>query len=141
MSPTRAERFAAILALFVGAAMLVMWSVLLLTGQAPELRSEPWRIVAHLLAEATTASVLIAGGAGLLRRGRQSRRVLLVGLGMLFYTLIASPGYYAQLGNWPMVLMFAGLLLLALAALSALLATVPQSAEEGVEKDAAFPGK
>jgi len=34
----------------------------------------------------------------------------LVGLGMVMYSEIVSPGYFAQLGQWPVVAMFAVLL-------------------------------
>ena len=44
-------------------------------------------------------------------------------LGMLLYTVIVSPGYFAQLGQWAMVAVFA--LLLVLAFLSIRLLTRP----------------
>lgn len=43
---------------------------------------------------------------------------LIVGIGMLFYTVIVSPGYYAEKGEWPFVGMFAVILILALASLA-----------------------
>ena len=39
---------------------------------------------------------------------------MLVALGMLLYTVIVSPGYFAQRGEWPLVAMFGVLLLSAL---------------------------
>ena len=38
------------------------------------------------------------------------KKVLLVGLGMVIYSEIVSPGYFAQLGQWVLVVMFAVLL-------------------------------
>lgn len=115
MKADGAQRWAAIYALVVGTLMLVMWAVLLLTGQTTELVTEPLRLLFHLAAEVLTAGTLIAGGLGLLRGSPWGRGLTLLGLGMLVYTVIASPGYYAQLGNLPMVGMFAALLALALA--------------------------
>ena len=115
MRPNSAQRWTAIYAIVVGVLMLVMWAVLLLTGQTAELVTEPLRLLFHLAAEAITAGTLIVGGLGLLRGSPWGRGLTLLGLGMLVYTVIASPGYYAQLGNLPMVGMFAALLALALA--------------------------
>ena len=38
--------------------------------------------------------------------------VFLLSMGMLLYTIIVSPGYFAQLGQWVFVLMFAVLIAL-----------------------------
>ena len=59
----------------------LQWSFFITTGGVPELQSEPWRIALHLAAEATAALMLIV-----------------------------SPGYFAQLGQWALVAMFAVLL-------------------------------
>jgi len=77
-------------------------------------RSEPIRLAFHLAAEGATALALIASGAGLLRGAGWGRTASLVALGMLGYTVIVSPGYFAQQGAWPLVVMFAVLLVLAL---------------------------
>jgi hypothetical protein len=37
---------------------------------------------------------------------------------MLLYTAIASPGYFAQLGQWPFVGMFAGIVVLAVVSMA-----------------------
>ncbi len=49
------------------------------------------------------------------------RTASFVSLGMLFYTVIVSPGYFAQQGVWALVAMFAVLLVLGLVGLRALL--------------------
>jgi hypothetical protein len=43
----------------------------------------------------------------MLKRKTWGKTVLLVGLGMVTYSEIVSPGYFAQLNQWPMVCMFA----------------------------------
>ncbi len=45
----------------------------------------------------------------------------LLALGMLLYTVIVSPGYYAQSKNLPMVGMFASLIILTVVAIAAVL--------------------
>lgn len=83
----------------------------------PEFQTAPWAIAFHLAAEAATALALIVSGAGLLRGAAWARTVSLVALGMLIYTVIVSPGYFAQQGVWPLVVMFLLLLVLALVSL------------------------
>lgn len=107
-------RRAAWYAIAVGVLMGGMWTTFLLTGLVPELADEPWSIGLHLAAEFLTALVLVVSGAGLLRRQWWAERLYLLGMGMLFYTLVQSPGYYLQRGEAVFVAMFA---LLALAGL------------------------
>ena len=97
--------------------MLVQWAFFLLTGQVPELQTEPYRIAFHLVGELVTATTLIFAGVGLLARWRLAREMTLVALGMLFYTAIVSPGYFAQQGQWAFVAMFAVLIVLGIVAL------------------------
>ena len=83
-----------------------MWSGLYLAGEITELATAPLEIGYHLVAEGLTAIALLVGGVGLLRGRAWAGRVLPVALGMLLYTLINSAGYYANLGEWPIVGMF-----------------------------------
>jgi hypothetical protein len=53
---------------------------------------------------------LIASGIGTLKSRTWGKHALLVGLGMVIYSEIVSPGYFAQLGQWALVAMFAILL-------------------------------
>jgi peptidoglycan/LPS O-acetylase OafA/YrhL len=107
-------RFAGWSSLVVGILMLAQWTFFLAAGQVPELQTEPIALSFHLAAEFVTSAVLIASGSKLLRGDRRAIAFALVGNGMLLYTVVVSPGYFAQLGQWPLVLMFAGLLGLAL---------------------------
>ncbi len=74
-------------------------------------------IALHLAAEAATALLLIVAGVGLLREVAWAPSLYLVAGGMLLYTLIVSPGYFAQRGEWAPVAMFAVLLVGALLAI------------------------
>lgn len=97
----------AIYSLFIGILMIGMWGMFILTGQVPEMATKPAEIMLHLLAEFTTALILIIGGIGLLKKIKIGFNLNLVALGMLLYTLIVSPGYYLQRGDWAFVGIFA----------------------------------
>lgn len=107
-------KFAAWYSIAVGILMLGQWAFFLASGQVPELQTEPTRITFHLLAEVVTAVALIVSGVALLRRTAWARKTAFAALGMLTYTVLQSPGYFAQLGQWALVAMFAVLLFLAL---------------------------
>ena len=109
--------FAALYATIVGIGMIGQWTFFLLNKQVPELETEPVRIAFHLAAELLTALALIASGVGLLAGAPWSRPAYRVAVGMLLYTCIVSPGYFAQKRQWPLVVMFAVILLLALLSL------------------------
>jgi hypothetical protein len=106
--------FSAVLALFIGVGMIGQWLFFLATGQVPELETEPVRIRFHLAAEFMTAIALLASGVALLTGQPWGRWFYLLAAGMLLYTVIVSPGYFAQKGQWAFVGMFAVVLLLAL---------------------------
>ncbi|MCB0202461.1 MAG: hypothetical protein KDI03_20515 [Anaerolineae bacterium] len=96
----------AIFAVVVGLGMIVQWTLSWRAGQVPELQTEPIRIRFHIAGEMVTALALIAGGAGLLLHTAWSVPLYLVAMGMLFYTAIVSPGYFAQQGKWVWVAVF-----------------------------------
>ncbi len=113
-------RFVAWYTIVVGALMIGQWSFFLAAGQVPELQTEPFRIAFHLLGEGVTAIALIVSGVALLRRTPWAREAAFAALGMLTYTVLVSPGYFVQSGQWPLVAMFGVLLILTLASYSAL---------------------
>jgi len=116
---TQLVKLAGFYAIFVGLMMFAQWSFFIITGQAPELQTEPVRIAFHLAGEFITALGLIVSGIAVLRRCAWGANVYLFFTGMLAYSAIVSPGYFAQQGQWILVLMFAFLLILALASVFA----------------------
>ena len=106
--------FAALYAILVGVGMIGQWGVSLYGRRVPELDSEPFRIAFHLAGEGLTAIALIAGGWALLAAAPWARQVYLLASGMLLYTVVVSPGYFAQRREWPMVAVFGVILILAL---------------------------
>jgi hypothetical protein len=93
--------------LAVGSGIAVLWTVLLVTRQVPEVQDGDMAIRFHLAAEAVLASSLIGAGVALLAGGGVQARVLAgVGLGALVYSALNSPGYYAAQRRWDMVAFF-----------------------------------
>jgi predicted permease len=115
-----ATKLAAWYGIGVGGLMLAQWGFFLSTGSVPELHSEPLRIGFHMFGELATAVGLIAAGAALLASRRWGRPLFLVAAGMVIYSEIVSPGYFAQRGQWGLVAMFAVLLVLAVLSVVAL---------------------
>lgn len=119
MKPKISARIAiSVYSAVVGFFMLSFWAMLLLTDQVPA-EQVPWAIAFHLAGELLTAVLLIVSALGLLLDKAWAKVLSPFALGMLLYTVIVSPGYYAQLGNTPMVIMFAILIALTIAALAA----------------------
>jgi hypothetical protein len=92
--------------------MLGMWGMLLFTGQVEEIGTEPFRIAAHLFLEGITAILLILGGLLSLKHSSRGERLHFISLGMLLYSVLTAGGYYLQLNNVAMTMIF-GMLFLA----------------------------
>jgi hypothetical protein len=118
-------KFAAWYGIVVGALMLAMWGFFLSAGLVPELATAPYEIALHLAGELATAIALIVAGIALLKHAPWGRTLYFIAAGMLLYTLIVSPGYYAQLGQWAFVGMFVLLLLLDLVSIIRLYRSAP----------------
>jgi hypothetical protein len=110
-----AVRFLAWFQLLSGAAMIVLWTLLLATGQVPELEAGQRDILFHLLAELLAAGALLVAGYAVLRRHQRAMTLSAFALGALLYTAVNSSGYYADSGDWAAVGMFGILALCALA--------------------------
>jgi len=114
-------KYSAWYSILVGIFMIAQWIFSIVTGGVPEFETTPWAIGFHLAAEFSTALMLLAGGIAALKLKKWSRQVLLVGLGMVIYSEIVSPGYFAEQGQWAPVAMFAVLLFGAVIAVISLL--------------------
>jgi hypothetical protein len=93
--------------LVVGSAILGLWSVLLATGQVPEVAAGQTDIWFHLAAEAFLATLLIVAGTAALRGSEVAPLLTGLALGALVYSAVNSSGYYAERAEWAMVAMFA----------------------------------
>ncbi len=112
-----AAAFSALMAIL----LVGTWVALLVTGGVPELATRPASTYSLLVAEFTTAALLLTGAAGVARRRSWAGRVLLVALGMLLYTTLNTVGVSAEQGLAPaavfMALVAAGSLTLVLRSL------------------------
>lgn len=106
------RKTAAVFAIVVGLMIFGQWTAFIALGEVDELDTEPVRISFHLAAEFLTAAALIAAGYGLLSSRDWAFPLYMVSLGMLSYTIVVSPGYFAQEGELVFVGMFAVLWLL-----------------------------
>ena len=95
-----------IFSIIVGVGMIGQWSLSFATKQIPELATEPIRIWFHIVGEMGTAVLLVISGVGLLSQTTWAPALFLVSAGMLIYTALVSPGYFAQKGQWIWVLIF-----------------------------------
>ena len=102
--------FAAYYGIIVGILMFAQWGFFLAAGQVPEVQTEPIRLAFHLAAEFITAAGLVITGIGLLKKWTWARGWFLAAVGMVIYSEVVSPGYFAQQGQWIFVVMFAVLL-------------------------------
>ena len=106
--------YAPVYAILVGVVMIGQWSFSYLSKQIPEFESEPIRITFHIAGEMITALCLILGGIGLSMDLSWGRSLYLIAMGMLFYTVIVSPGYFAQKGDWKWLGIFGSLIVVGL---------------------------
>ena len=105
--------FSALFAVVIGAGMIGQWIMSYISKQIPELKTEPIRIWFHIAGEMVTAIILIVSGIGLLLGAPWAPALFFVSIGMLLYTAVVSPGYFAQQGKWIWVLIFGVIVTLA----------------------------
>jgi hypothetical protein len=133
-----AVRFLAWFQVLSGAAMIVLWTLLLATGQVPELEAGQRDILFHLLAELLAATALLVAGTAVLRRHERGTTLSAFALGALLYTSVNSSGYYADTGDWAAVGMFG---VLALCALALFLQVLGSTTHEPTTTGTAVPGR
>ncbi len=103
---TKMTKASAIFAILMGVLMLIVWGILLLTGQEAEVSAGAPSALSLLAAEFLTAFSLIVGGYGLFARRKWGLCAALVALGMLLYCVIFSIGVFAERGIAPAVAWF-----------------------------------
>ena len=97
--------------------MIAQWILSYTQKQIPELRTEPIRIWFHIAGEMVTALSLLLSGIGLLAGSPWSPTLYFIAMGMLIYTAIVSPGYFAQKGHWIWVAIFGILIAISIGAI------------------------
>ena len=115
-----ASSLVAIYSVLLGLVMIGFWVLALSSNIVPP-EEKPWAITFHVIAEFSTAILLIISGVGLWFGSEWARSLSTLALGLLLYIVIYSPGYYAQRNNLPMAAMFIVLIILTVLAIIALL--------------------
>ena len=103
---TKMTKASAIFAILMGVLMLIVWGILLGTGQEAEVSAGTPSALSLLAAEFLTAFSLIIGGYGLFTQRTWGLRATLVALGMLLYCVVFSIGVFAERGIAPAVAWF-----------------------------------
>lgn len=96
----------------LGGMMIAVWLILLVMGQVPEVRTAPIRLTFLLAAEMATAVLSLVSGAGLVMHRSWAARLYPVATGMMLYSITNYLGVLAETGPLPVVLLFAGFLVL-----------------------------
>jgi hypothetical protein len=104
---TRLIKFTAFYHTLIGLSMLMMWVMFYVTNQIPELETAPFAIAMHLIAELTTALLLMLSGLLLFRNHSKAIVVYACAYGALLYSVVNSSGYFMQPFDIAMVTMFA----------------------------------
>jgi hypothetical protein len=104
------RKTASIFAIITGLGIIGVWTMLLMTGNDPQLQNEletiPASITMAIISDMLTGAVLLAGGIGLLVSREWSVKVFLLSMGFLFYSVINAAGFYGQRGDIVFVIMF-----------------------------------
>lgn len=104
------QKIEALFSIVVGIGICGIWIMLMSAGGIAELETEPVRITLHVLSEFLTALLLIIGGVALLKKKSRAKAFFYVSQGMLIYSVLNAAGYYVQLNNAAMGIMFSVIL-------------------------------
>ena len=101
-----------IFAIIIGIGIIGLWTMLLLTKQIPELKTEPVAIAFHISAEMTMGILCLVSGIFLLIGFSWAPYFFILAMGLVIYAVVNSAGYYGQKKQWSFVIMF-GVILIA----------------------------
>lgn len=110
----KVKKVGAIYSILIGVCMIGMWVMFYFTDGIPEIDTKPIELSMHILAELVTAVLLIIGGFSIFINKQRGIHIYLLSMGMLLYTLIMSPGYFLQKGEYGLAIMFAVFIVLAI---------------------------
>jgi hypothetical protein len=103
------RRIVSYYSIFVGLAVILMWTVILLRQEIPEGKIEMFY---HLFSEFLMAILCVVSGILFLFNYKIAKLLNILGLGMVIYSVLNAAGYYSERENVPMILMFTILFLL-----------------------------
>jgi len=97
------KKILAYYSIFLGVAVITMWTIILLTQDIPEGKTE---LLFHLISEFIMAILCFTSGIMLIFNHKMAKAVNIMGLGMVIYSVLNASGYYGERGDLPMMLMF-----------------------------------
>lgn len=95
--------------IFIGIAVITVWSLILLTQNPTEGKTE---LTFHLLSEFIMAVLCIFSGILLLGNKPIGKFLNILALGMVIYSVLNAAGYYGENNEFQMMIIFIVLLLL-----------------------------
>lgn len=110
------KKVCALYAVLVGVSMIAVWLLYFTTGTIAGIKPDPNipGISLHIVAEFITAFALLGGGIGLFASKKWGRDLYFLGLGLLIYAVVNSPGYYIKSGGPIILAIFGGTLIIAI---------------------------
>ena len=104
---SRLRLIAGIYSIVVGISMFAVWGLYFANGTVFGVKPVGSGLGFHIAAELATAVAMLIGGMGLLARKSWGLKIYFLGLGMLIYALVNSPGYYLPQGGKIVIAVFA----------------------------------
>ena len=92
-----------IYSIFIGIAVLAMWTMILVKGNIHEGQTE---LTFHLVSEFLMAIICIVSGVLLLGKHKHAKLLNIFGLGMVIYSVLNAAGYYGERGDNSAMSMF-----------------------------------
>jgi hypothetical protein len=109
--------------LFLGAAILGLWTIILITGEIPE---GPVEFAFHLFSEFLMAFGCLAAGILMFRNRRSGSRIAVAAHAMVIYSVLNAAGYYGERGEIAFPILFMVLLAASMVVLFVLIKTGPE---------------
>lgn len=106
------KKYIGIFFLITGLSIIGLWIMLFITNQIPELQTNKVEILFHITIELIMAIFSIYTGFTIIKKHTFYKQMTMFTSGMLIYSIINSSGYYLNLINYPMLILFAIILVL-----------------------------
>lgn len=93
--------------LFMGFSIILIWIYFISSGDYYNYLGVDIEFIAHIIAEFSTAVLLIVSAVLLIKKRSRAIYLLFLSIGMLIYTLILSLGYFIEIHIYSLAVMFA----------------------------------
>ncbi len=93
--------------IFMGFSIILIWAYFISSGDYSNYLGVDLEFISHLIAEFSTAILLIISGILLIKNRNRAIYLLFLSIGMLIYTLILGLGYFIEIHLYSFAIMFA----------------------------------